>query len=254
LSTMGIARRAGRPSGAGVDMKIFVINPNTSVKMTEHIRRELDKIKRAETEVTVRSPQHGPESIDSVCDEVLAGPGTLELVAKANSEGYDAVLLACFSDPALDAAKEISRIPVVGIEEATLHVAAMLGHKFSILTPLSRRVPIREVHVRLRGLEASYASSHSLDMAALETETQPEKARLRALELARKAIEEHEAEVIILGCAGLAGYAQDIERDLDVPVLDPVAVAFKVAEAMAELGLRHSKVRRFAGPGSRGIP
>ena len=53
---------------------------------------------------------------------------------KANQDGYDAVILACFSDPGLDAAKEISTIPVIGIEEATLHIAAMLGAKFSIMT------------------------------------------------------------------------------------------------------------------------
>ncbi len=234
-------------------MKIFVINPNTSANMTEHIRRELDKIKRTGTEITVMNPEHGPVSIESVRDEVLAGPGILELVAKANSEGYDAILLACFSDPALDAAKEISWIPVVGMEEATLHVAAMLGHKFSILTSLSRRVPTRETHVRLRGIESAYASAPALDIPVLEMDVQPERTKARALELARKAMEEDEADVIILGCAGLAGYGRDIERELGLVVLDPTAVAFKVAEAMADLGLRHSKIRRFADPGSKEI-
>jgi allantoin racemase len=169
-------------------------------------------------------------------------------VERANREGYDAVVIACFSDPALDAAREISAIPVVGIEEAAMHVAAMLGHKFSILTSLPRRVPTRDLHLRLRGVEASFASAPVLDMPVLEMDADPEKTKARALELARKAVAEDGAEVIILGCAGLAGYARDIERELGAVVLDPTAVAFKMAEAFVDLGLRHSKVRRFADP------
>lgn len=229
-------------------MRIFVINPNTSESVTEHIRRELEKIKRPDTELTVVNPEHGPVSIESAYDEALAGPPTLELVRQANEQGYDAVVLACFSDPALDAAKEISNIPVIGIEEATLHVAAMLGHKFSIMTSLSRRVPTRDLHVRLRGLESAFASAPAIDMPVLEMDANPEKAKARIMDLARSAVRHDGAEVIILGCAGLAGYAQDIERELGAVVLDPVAVAFKVAEAMTDLGLRHSKAGHFSKP------
>lgn len=229
-------------------MRIFVINPNTSESITEHIRRELEKIKRPDTELTVVNPEHGPVSIESVYDETLAGPPTLELVRRANEEGYDAIVLACFSDPALDAAKEISDIPVIGIEEATMHIAAMLGHKFSITTVFRSRVPTRDLHARLRGLGSAFASALVMDMSVLEMDAHPEKAKTRILELARQAVQEYGTEVIILGCAGLTGYAEDIERELGVVVLDPTSVAFKVTEAIADLGLRHSKVGRFARP------
>jgi len=229
-------------------MRIFVINPNTSASVTEHIRRELEKIKRPDTELTVVNPEHGPVSIESVYDETLVGPPTLELVRRANQEGWDAIVLACFSDPALDAAKEVSDIPVIGIEEATMHLAAMLGHKFSITTAFRSRAPTRDLHVRLRGLESAFASSLVMNMSVLEMDANPEKAKSRILDLARKAVEDDGAEVIILGCAGLAGYAADIERELGAVVLDPTSVAFKVAEAVADLGLRHSKIGRFARP------
>jgi allantoin racemase len=229
-------------------MRIFVINPNTSESMTDHIRRELEEIKRPDTELTVVNPEHGPVSIESAYDEALAGPPTLELVRRANEEGYDAIVLACFSDPSLDAAKEVSDVPVIGIEEATLHVAAMLGHKFSIMTSLSSRIPTRDLHVRLHGLESAFASAPALNMPVLEMDANPEKAKARILELARQAVQEDGAEVIVLGCAGLAGYAEDIERELGAVVLDPTSVALKVAEAIADLGLRHSKVGRFARP------
>jgi len=234
-------------------MRIFVINPNTSESVTEHIRRTLEAIKRPDTEITVVNPAHGPVSIESAYDEALAGPPTLELVRRANEEGYDAIVIACFSDPALDAAKELSDIPVIGIEEASMHVAAMLGHKFSITTAFRSRVPTRDLHVRLRGVESAYASTLVMNMPVLEMDAHPEKAKARILELARRAVEEDGAEVIILGCAGLAGYAEDIERELGVVVLDPTSVAFKLAEAFVDLGLRHSKVARFARPPAKEI-
>ncbi len=229
-------------------MRIFVINPNTSEEFTEQIRQALEGIKRPDTELTVVNPQHGPVSIESVRDETLAGPHILELVRRANEEEYDIILLACFSDPALDAAKEVSEIPVIGIEEASLHVAAMLGHKFSITTGFSSRVPVREWHARLRGVESAYASTLVMNMSVLDMHAKPAEAKERILELARRAVQGDGSEVIVLGCAGLAGYAEDIERELGVVVLDPTAVAFKIAEAIADLGLRHSKVGRFALP------
>jgi allantoin racemase len=229
-------------------MRIFVINPNTSESMTDHIRRELEKIKRPDTELKVVCSEYGPITIESAYDEALAQPATLERVQQANDEGYDAVILACFSDPGLDAAKEISEIPVIGIEEATMHVAAMLGHKFSITTSGYNRVPTRELHARERGLENSFASTLVLEMSVAEMDAKPEKAKARILEVAREAVAGAGTEVIILGCAGLAGYAEDVERELGVVVLDPTSVALKVAEAMVDLGLRHSKVRRYARP------
>ncbi|HEX9012041.1 MAG TPA: aspartate/glutamate racemase family protein [Anaerolineaceae bacterium] len=229
-------------------MKICVINPNSSEMVTDHIRETLMKIKDPSTELTVTCPDHGPVSIESAYDEALATPYTLELVKWANQAGFDAVVLACFSDPGLDAAKEISDIPIIGIEESTLHMGAMLGHRFSIMTGMRRRVPTREWHVRLRGVEQFYASAPALEMSVLEMDANPEKSKARIMELAKTAVEEDRAEVIILGCAGLAGYAEDIEKELGVVVLDPTSVALKVAEAMVSLGMHHSKVGRFSNP------
>ena len=229
-------------------MRICVINPNSSTSVTDHLRETLNKIRRADCELTVICPEHGPVSIESAYDETLAAYHIMDLVKKANEDGFDAIIIACFSDPGLDAAKEISKIPVIGIEESTLHVAAMLGHKFSIMTGMKRRVPTREWHTAFRGLSQSYAASPVLGMSVLEMDADPAKAKARIIELARKTVEEDRAEVIVLGCAGLAGYAEDIERELGVIVLDPSSVALKVAEALVDLGLHHSKAGRFSYP------
>ena len=229
-------------------MKIMVINPNTSESMTDHLRVELNQIRRSDTELTVVCPDRGPETIESAYDEAYAIPPTLELVKKANQEGYDAVILACFSDPGLEAAKEVSEIPVIGIEESTLHVAAMLGAKFSVMTPRRQRIAMRKEHVHMRGMDHFLASVRSLDLSVAETDADPERTKKRVLEVAKEAAEEDGAEVIILGCAGMAGYAPELEAKLGVKVLDPSAVALKIAEAMVDLGLRHSKLALFAAP------
>jgi len=92
-----------------------------------------------------------------------------------------------------------------------------------------------------------------LDMSVAEMDAKPEEAKARILAVAREAVAEHGTEVIILGCAGLAGYAEDVERELGVVVLDPSSVALKVAEALVDLGLRHSKIARFAPPPEKEI-
>ena len=151
-------------------MKIMLINPNTSTSMTDHMRRELMEIKRESTELTVTCPDKGPISIESAYDEALAIPPTLELVKQANQEGYDAVILACFSDPGLFAAKEISEILVVGIQEISLRMATTLGSKFTILTLFKERIPHKENDVWRNKLSPYLASVRELGMSVLETD------------------------------------------------------------------------------------
>ena len=158
-------------------MKIFVINPNTSEKITENLKDVLNKVKREDCELTVDSPIHGPVSIESAYDDVISSYNIMNMVEKANKDGFDAIIIACFSDPGLDAAKEISRIPVIGIEEATLHMASMLGNRFSIMTGTRNRIPTRDWHVTLRGVSAFYASSIALEMSVVEMNNNPEKAK-----------------------------------------------------------------------------
>ena len=144
-------------------MRIFVINPNSSVHVTDHVRETLEKIKRPDTELFVTCPEHGPISIESAYDEALAAYHILPLVQKANDEGYDAVILACFSDPGLDAAKEISKIPVIGIEPAVKPAVEHGGNKriLVIATPLTTR------EKKLHDLIERVDEAHQVDLLAL---------------------------------------------------------------------------------------
>ena len=226
----------------------MVINPNTSATMTNHICHALTEIKNKDTEITVLCPEYGPITIETAYDEAVATVNILELVKQANEEGYDAIVIACFADPGLTAAREVSCIPVVGIAEATMHMACMLGAKFTIIAPRKERVPAKYEHVARVGVENKLASVRSLNMTVAQTEAEPELTKKRVLGLAQQAAEEDGAEVIILGCAGMGGYAEEIEQKLGVVVLEPSAIGLKIAEAMASLGLKHSKRAYYSIP------
>jgi len=229
-------------------MRILVINPNSSEDMTRSMASVLEAIRGPSTELSVVSTPSAPISIQSARDAALATPPMLELIEKANRDGIDAVIVACFSDPGLEAAKEISSALVLGIQETSLHVAATLGHKYTILTPLASRIASKEQDVRRFKADPAFASVRALGLTVLETEADPQRAKRRILDVARAALEEDNAEVMILGCAGMTGYAEDIEKELGVVVLDPTSVTLKVAEALVSLGIRHCKRGLFAFP------
>ncbi len=229
-------------------MKIMVINPNTSESMTENMRRNLLRIKGEDTELVVTCPDQGPETIDSSYDAALTVPPTLQLVQKANKEGFDAVIIAAFSDPGLEAAREISDILVVGIEEVTLHVAAMLCGKFTVLTPIKNRIPHKYKEVQNYKLDPWLASVRTTDMTVADTDANTKLAKSRILEVAHQAVEEDGAEIIILGCAAMVGYHEDISRELGIVVLDPTTVTLKICEALIDAKLTHSKKALYAKP------
>lgn len=229
-------------------MNILVVNPNSSAEMTESIRSSLDTRKRSDTELTVVRTEGAPPAIQSAADIAASVPRMIQLIREANGQGYDAIVVACFSDPGLEAAREVSDALVLGIQETTVHVASMLGHKYTILTPLASRIASKEQDVRRFKAEAAMASVRALGMTVTETEADPVRTKARALEVARQAVEQDGAEVLILGCAGMTGYAEDIERDLGILVLDPTTVTLKIAEALVDVGVRHSKLGLYATP------
>jgi allantoin racemase len=229
-------------------MKIMIINPNSSEEMTNHIRQTIETTKRLETELLVICPNNGPTAIESAYDEIYAAFYSMDLVKKANREKFDAIIIACFSDPGLIAMKEISNILVVGIQEVSLHTAAMLGHKFTILTMSKERIPSKYNNVWCNKLPFNLASVRELGMTVTETDQNPDFAQRRILDVATEAIEKDGAEVIILGCAGMTGYSEMIAKRLNVTVIDPTLVTFKYVEAMVEIGIKQSKKGLYASP------
>jgi allantoin racemase len=222
-------------------MRILVINPNASVEMTDVIREQLQAVARADAVVDVVNPPGAPPAIESALDEAACVPPMLELVRDAQRRGYHAVVIACFSDPGLDAVREATDLPVVGIQDAAMHLAAQLGYRFSVLTTLAHRAPLRERAALLAGLDRRLASCRPLDLPVLDTIVNRERVLEKIVCVGRQAIDADGAEVLVLGCAGLGDLAGRASDALGVPVIDPNAAALKLCETLVDLRLSHSR-------------
>lgn len=211
-------------------------------------REERERVASRDTKLEIVSLEQAPESLESSYDEVLAGRYLVEEVARAQEEGFAAVVIDCALDPALRAAKEVSNIPVVGAGEAAITLALLLGSKFSIIAPTRTSIPPFEHNVRSYGLTSRLASIRHIGIPVLELLKDVDKAKLALQRECGQAIDEDGADVIVLGCTGMAPMARYLNQVLDVPVVEPGAAAIKVAELLAQLGWRHSK-RCFPLPG-----
>jgi allantoin racemase len=220
---------------------IQVINPNTSRAMTALIGAAAREA--AGPGVTVRAvqPDDGPEAIESHYDAALAVPGVLSLVSAGVADGH---VIACFGDPGLDAARELSRGPVVGIAEAAMHVATFLGRSFSVVTTLPRTVGHTHDLVHRYGFERACRGVHACGVPPLGLDS-PESGKILAEECAR-ARDADDCDVIVLGCAGMSAMAGPLTSSLGLPVVDGVTAAARIVGSLVELGLRTSTHGEYA--------
>ena len=227
-------------------MKILVINPNTTESFTKAVQDAVENYKNPGTEVIAVNPKTGPGTIESIFEEMLSGVPTLEIFL-ANEKEYDGFIIACYGNEGLvQAAREITRKPVIGITEASYYMACMLGRKFSVVTTGDRWETLLWDSVRLHGLEERCASMRPTSIATSELEASGDDVvREHLLKEARRALEEDGAEVILLGCAGMTGFDKELEAELDVPVIDGVVAALKLMEALVGYGVGTSKRKAY---------
>src|SRR5262249_48874852 len=193
--------------------------------------------------------QGAPRNIDSAVGDYLSGAYMLRTALEAvRLQRPHGVVLAGFGRVGIDALKEALDLPVVSIAEASMAVACLLGHRFTTLTMLEQFVPYQQDLVRLSGFEARCASVRAINVNVEECVTNREETLRQLQAQIRQIVAEDRAEVVILACAGLCGDDAELSRVSGIPVLDPVAVAVKVAEGLVGLGLRQSKIRKFAHP------
>jgi|SRR5579883_749639 allantoin racemase len=227
-------------------MRILVINPNTTASMTRKIGAAASAAASPGVEIVVVNPEFGPPSIEGYYDEAFSVQGIIQEIRRAGE--IDATVIACFDDTGLDAARCMSRNPVVGIGEAGFHMASLLADRFGVVTTLSRSVaPIRH-NIAKYGLASRCAGVRASEVAVLDLEDPGSNARQLILDEARKSLAEDKAEAIVLGCAGMTELARDLSDAIGAPVLDGVACAVALAEGAARLGLRTSKVNTYRHP------
>lgn len=226
--------------------RIKVINPNTSRAMTETIGRCARAVAAPSTVVDAVSPAMGPASVESHYDEALAVPGVLAEVAAGEGEGADGYVIACFGDPGLDAARELAAGPVVGVAEAAMHAAVLVGRGFSVVTTLARTAGRAWDLARRYGFAGACRGVHACDVPVLELDDPG--ARKEVIALCAAAVERDGSDVVVLGCAGMAPFRAEVSREVGAPVVDGVAAATRLVESLVALGLRTSTRGEYAPP------
>jgi len=203
------------------------------------------------TSVVAEPTAAGPAAIENARDAAIVVPELLRLGPAAQDHGFDAMIIGCYSDPGIEALREILRIPVVGPGAASLHVAAQLGTRISVLTPGGRGFGRLAARLRALALEPLLASVRPIGLSVMDLAQQRSGALDKATQAARDAVEQDGADVLVLGCMSMAFLPRICEVLTDragAPVVNPVTAALKTAEMLVTMGLSQSKVA-YAEPG-----
>jgi allantoin racemase len=229
-------------------MKLLVVNPNTTASMTARIGEAARAAAATGTQIIAVNPSSGPASIEGYFDEAFAVPGMLEEILAGERSGIDATVIACFDDTGLEAARCCAKGPVIGIGEAAFHLATLIAHRFTVVTTLSRSIAPIEGNLMKYGLERRCAKVRACEVPVLALEDPGSGARAKLSAEIERAKAEEGAEAIVLGCAGMAELAASLARQHALPVIDGVAAAVKLAEALVALGHATSKRGPYAAP------
>ena len=227
-------------------MIICLINPNTTETMTQTIEIAARETCSVGTEIIATNPSDGPESIEGYYDEVFCLPGIIkEVTANKNADAY---IIACFDDTGLDAVRTITHKPVLGIGNSSFNIASLLAGSFSVITTLDVSVPIIQKNLAKYGFDKICANVSSVQIPVLGLED-PNNDCLVILEKeVERALNEDNAECIVLGCAGMASFAAKLEQKFAVPVIEGVSASVVLAEGLIRMKKNTSKVGGYSYP------
>ncbi|MDR2256264.1 MAG: aspartate/glutamate racemase family protein [Arthrobacter sp.] len=228
-------------------MRILVANVNTTASMTAAIGASAAAVASPGTEIVPLTPDVGADSCEGNFESYLAAVAVMDKVVRYDGP-YDAVIQAGYGEHGREGLQELLDVPVVDITDAAASTAQYLGHKYSVVTTLDRAVPLIEDRLRLSGLLQRCASVRASGLGVLELESDPDRAVEAIVEQATRAVVDDKAEVIVLGCGGMAELEERVKAATGVPIVDGVRAAVTVAESLVRLGLSTSKVRTYAPP------
>jgi allantoin racemase len=207
--------------------RILVVNPNSNEVVTKGLAAALAPVAFGDGPeidcVTLKEGPYGIETQEHV--EAVALP-LRRLVVE--SEGVDAFVIACYSDPGLHVCREVTPRPVFGINEAGVLTALGRGERFGVIAIGQRSMRRHLRYLRQMGLTSRFAGERPLNMSVAETAA-GERALERMIEVGRQLRDRDGADVVIMGCAGMARHRRPLEAELGTPVIDPTQAAVAMA-------------------------
>ena len=231
--------------------RIIVINPNSSEQVTDGIDVALGDL-RADTnaEFECLTLADGPPGIETQhhVDSVVM---PLCRMIENHDNRASAFVLACFSDPGLQAAREVTRKPVLGIAESGLLTALTLGDRVGVIAILADSIARHSRFIRAMGIEGRIAGELPVGLGVAELADEDVTYK-RMTETGKRLAEEKGADVLVMGCAGMARYRTRLEDALGLPVIDPTQAAAGMAVTAARLGYRTRAQRSRRASSGRG--
>ncbi|MDQ8730878.1 aspartate/glutamate racemase family protein [Bradyrhizobium sp. LHD-71] len=237
-------------------MRILLLNPNTSDAMTARMLQTAEAAKAPGTTMVPVTATRGVPYIASRAEAQIGGAIALEMLAE-HHHSVDAAIIAAFGDPGLFGARELFDIPIVGMAEAAMLSACMLGRRFAIVTFARALGPWYEECVAMHGLTARCAGVTMLDSPIRQVSDVQEEKEDLLVQMALRAVHERDADVIIMGGAPLTGLAPKVANRIPVPVVDQVAASVKQAELLVGLATVKASAGTFRRPPAKstiGLP
>lgn len=231
-------------------LRLLLINPNVTAAITERMAAEARAAASPGVEIVTATASFGAQYVENRVEAAIAAHAVLEVLAE-RAAGCDAAIVAAYGDPGLAAARELASIPVVGPTEASLIAAWPLAQRFSIVCMTARLGRWYAEAAAEHGLAARLASVRPYEGAVADVTRAKEELAEPIMALALRCVEEDGAEAVIFGGGPLAGLARELADRLPVPVLDGVACAVRLAEALVGLGLGKASRGGFAAPGPK---
>lgn len=237
-------------------MNILLLNPNTTKALTDRMARVAIGAAAAGTRVDPVTATRGVPYISTRTEAQIAGAAALEILAERRRD-YDGVIMAAFGDPGLGAAREMLEIPVVGMAEAAMLTACMLGRRFAIVTFAQALEPWFQDCVDANGLTHRFAGIHCATGAFSSIDAVQAEMEDKLVETAKDCVERLKPDVIVLAGAPLAGLAGAIRDRVPVPLVDGVVATVKQIEGLVAQAPRKATTGAFKRPAakaSEGLP
>jgi allantoin racemase len=210
---------------------IVLINPNSTDAMTKAM---VGTASKAGVKLTGWTSNDGPAAIQGPEDGAACIPPLLALVRKASDAGAKAIIIGCFDDTGLDAARDIASCPVIGIGQAAYHMAVLSGRKFSVVTTLDVSVPILEKNIHAYGFTSQLVRVRASGVPVLDLETDPAGTAYVVVGEINRAVTEDKVDTVVLGCAGM-GHIQAYVGDIgNTRLVDGVTSAVQLAKILAK--------------------
>jgi Asp/Glu/hydantoin racemase len=215
--------------------RILVINPNSTVSVTNAIDNAMAPLRIfGGLEIVCITLDEGPAGVESQTD----ADGVIQPLCRTIREhepDASAFVIACFSDPGLFSAREATTKPVLGIAECGILTALTLGHRFGVISILASSVARHLRYIGAMGLTQRLAGDLPIGLGV--TELGDDRTTLtRMIDVGRRLRDDHGADVLVMGCAGMARYRGDLEGAVQIPVVEPTQAAVTMALGRIRLG------------------